>query len=62
MTWGGQVTAQIVSIAFTAVFAIVATTIILYVLRAILGDLRVSDEDETTGIDLSEHSESAYSE
>ena len=62
VTWGGQITTQIVSIAFTAVFAMVATTIILYVLRAILGDLRVSDEDETTGIDLSEHSESAYSE
>lgn len=62
MTWGGQVTAQIVSICFTAVFAMVATTIILYVLRAILGDLRVSEEDESTGIDLTEHSESAYSE
>ncbi|NRA01120.1 MAG: ammonium transporter [Myxococcales bacterium] len=62
VSWGGQVMKQVASIGFTAVFAIVATTIILYVLRVILGDLRVSEEDESTGVDLTQHSESAYSE
>jgi hypothetical protein len=31
------------------------------VLRLVFGSLRVSDEDEDTGLDLSLHSESAYS-
>ena len=35
------------------------TTIILKVLDAIMG-LRVSDEDEMAGLDLSQHSETAY--
>jgi len=58
--WGGQVATQLLSIAFTAVFVIVATTIILFVMKLILGDLRVDEEAETTGLDLSEHSEAAY--
>ena len=38
----------------------VVTTIILKVLDAVMG-LRVSDEDEMAGLDLSQHSETAYS-
>jgi ammonia channel protein AmtB len=33
---------------------------ILFALKLILGDLRVSDEAEYEGLDLSEHSETAY--
>ena len=58
--YGGQIWVQLVSIAFTAVFAIIMTAIILFVLKAILGDLRVDEEAEHIGIDLSEHSEAAY--
>ena len=36
------------------------TLIILVVLKAILGDLRVDDESEAMGLDLTEHSETAY--
>ena len=43
----------------TWVFALVMTTVILKVLDALMG-LRVSDEDEATGLDLSQHSETAY--
>jgi len=57
---GGQVVKQLISIAFTAAFAIGLTVIILFVLKAVLGDLRVGEEEEHQGLDLSEHSEAAY--
>jgi Amt family ammonium transporter len=60
VTWGGQVWIQLKSIAFTAVFAPVATLVILLLLRAIFGSLRLNEEAEFEGVDLSEHSESAY--
>ncbi|MBC8355550.1 MAG: ammonium transporter [Planctomycetes bacterium] len=51
----GQVAAVIV----TVVFSIVATFIILKILDATMG-LRVSQEDETAGLDLSQHGEEGY--
>ncbi len=60
VTWAGQVAAQLQSVVFTAIFAVVVTVIILFVLRLIFGDLRVSEEAEFAGLDLSEHSETAY--
>ena len=60
--WGGQVWIQFQSIIFTAVFSIVLTLIILVVLRLLFGDLRVDEEGENTGLDLTEHSETAYSQ
>jgi len=60
VTWGAQVMKQVVSVLFTAVFASGLTLGILVVLRALLGNLRVSDEQEQEGLDLSQHSESAY--
>ena len=51
---------KIVSVLVTAIFAPLATLAILLVLRAVMGDLRVTDESEFEGLDLSEHSESAY--
>ncbi len=53
---------QAKSILFTAVFAPVATLVILFVLRAVFGSLRPSEENEALGIDQSEHNESAYIE
>jgi Amt family ammonium transporter len=55
-----QVWKQIVSIGFTALYAGLLTVAILYVLKALMGDLRVSHESEYQGLDLSEHSETAY--
>ena len=60
MTNASQFWLQLQSVAFTAVFAPAATLVILLVLRAIFGSLRVSDEAEYAGLDLSEHSETAY--
>ncbi len=58
---GAQIMKQIASIGFTAVFAVVMTLAILFVLKLVMGDLRVSAEDESQGLDLTQHSESAYS-
>src|SRR5262249_55992053 len=55
-----QVMTQLAGIAFVAVFAPLATAVILLALRLAFGSLRVSDEDEIEGLDLSQHSESAY--
>ena len=37
------------------------TFVILYALKLVIGSLRVTDEDEYEGLDVSQHSESAYS-
>jgi len=57
---GGQILIQLKSIVFTAVFAPAATIVILLVLRAVFGNLRLDEESESLGVDLSEHSETAY--
>ncbi len=55
-----QVMVQLKGIAFTAVFAPLMTVIILGALKLVFGSLRVDDESEAAGLDLSEHSEAAY--
>jgi ammonium transporter, Amt family len=57
---GQQIMVQLKGIGFTAIFAPVATVVILGVLKLVFGSLRVGDEEEVVGLDLSEHSESAY--
>ena len=54
-----QLWVQLVAVLVTWVLGFVMTTIILKVLDAIMG-LRVSEEDELAGLDLSQHSETAY--
>lgn len=55
-----QIVVQLKGIAFTAIFAPVATIVILTVLKLVFGSLRVDPESEAEGLDLAEHSESAY--
>jgi Amt family ammonium transporter len=55
-----QIMVQLKGMAFVAVFAPVATAAILMMLRMVFGSLRVEAEGEMQGLDLSEHSESAY--
>jgi Amt family ammonium transporter len=57
---GAQIWIQTKSIVFTAVFAPLATLAILFLLRVLFGSLRADDEAEFVGLDLAEHSESAY--
>ncbi len=57
---GGTVlTGQIVAVAITWGFSIVATFIILKVVDGLLG-LRVSERDEVVGLDVSQHEEEGY--
>lgn len=56
----GQLTVQVIAVAATCALAFIGTAIILGVLKAIMG-LRVTEEQEVMGLDLSEHRESAYS-
>ncbi len=55
----GQVITQIEAVAATWILAIVGTFIILKIVDAIMG-LRVAKEEEQTGLDISQHNESAY--
>jgi len=50
---------QMVAIVVTWVFAALVTWILLKILDATMG-LRVSDEDEQMGLDLSQHNEAGY--
>src|ERR1035438_7337885 len=56
---GGLWTTQLKAIGITLCMAVVGTTIIAYIIRAILG-LRVSAEVEVSGLDLAEHGEEGY--
>jgi Amt family ammonium transporter len=56
----GQLWTQILAVVATMALSVVGTAIILKIVDAIVG-LRVSDEDEEAGLDLSQHSETAYS-
>jgi Amt family ammonium transporter len=55
----GQLWVQAVSVVATIIFAVVGTAIILGILKATMG-LRVLEEDERMGLDLSQHNERAY--
>jgi len=50
---------QVKAIGLTLVLAIVGTTIIAYIVKAVIG-LRPSPEVETSGLDLAEHGEEGY--
>jgi Amt family ammonium transporter len=56
----GQLWIQIVAVLATMVFAFVGTLVILGILKALMG-LRVSEEEEQMGLDLSQHNEKGYS-
>ena len=55
----GLLTSQLIAVGATVAFAAAGTAVILLVLKAIMG-LRVNDDDEQLGLDLSQHNESAY--
>ncbi|WP_313493471.1 ammonium transporter [Stenotrophomonas sp.] len=56
---GHQLWVQVVSVGFTVLWSAVVTAVILLVVRALVG-LRVSEEAERTGLDVTTHGESAY--
>ncbi len=54
-----QVTAQFVGVVVTAIYTGIVSFIILKIVDAVIG-LRVSEEEEVTGLDLSLHDEKGY--
>ncbi|MBN1842682.1 MAG: ammonium transporter [Deltaproteobacteria bacterium] len=56
----GQLWIQFVSVIATCVFAFVMTLIIFKIVDCTMG-LRVTDEEEVRGLDITQHSETAYS-
>jgi Amt family ammonium transporter len=56
----GQLWIQFVSVAATWIFAFVMTSIILKAVDVVVG-LRVTEEDEERGLDISQHNETGYS-
>ncbi|MFC1839745.1 ammonium transporter [Thermodesulfobacteriota bacterium] len=57
----GQLWVQFVSVIATMAFSFVMTFIILKIVSLVTGGLRVSDEDEEKGLDISLHNETGYS-
>src|SRR5882757_7800972 len=57
----GQLGNQVIGVLFTAVFAGGITFVLLKIVDALIG-LRVDIEDESVGLDLTQHGERAYSE
>lgn len=55
----GQLWIQFITVVATWILAVVGTYIILSIVKAIVG-LRVADEEERMGLDLSQHNERAY--
>ena len=58
---GAQFFNQLRGVLFTMAFVGAATFVILKVVNALIG-LRLTEEDETLGLDLSQHGESAYND
>ena len=55
----GQLWTQIVAVVATWILAVVGTCILLSIVKAIMG-LRLADDEERMGLDLSQHNERAY--
>jgi Amt family ammonium transporter len=55
-----QLLVQVIAVLATWIFAAVGTIVILSILKAVMG-LRVSEEEELMGLDLSQHNERGYS-
>jgi Amt family ammonium transporter len=55
----GQLLNQAIGVAIAWSLSIVGTLIILFIVDKLVG-LRVSEEDERTGLDLSQHDEEGY--
>jgi Amt family ammonium transporter len=58
----GQVAVQALGIAAAALWCALVTWILLRVIAALLGGLRVSDEEETEGLDVASHGERGYTD
>ncbi len=54
------IVAQLLAILLTVVVATVGTALIMFVLKVVMKDIRVAPREESEGLDISQHGESAY--
>ncbi len=59
MTMGSQLGVQLIGIVSTIIYTAILTYIIIKVVSAVMG-FRVTEEDETTGLDIALHDEKGY--
>jgi Amt family ammonium transporter len=59
VTDGGLLGAQLKAVAITIVLSVVATTVIAFIVKAVVG-LRPTQEVESQGLDICEHGEEGY--
>jgi Amt family ammonium transporter len=58
---GEQFVTQAITVVFTLVYSGIATYVLLKVAGLFTGGIRVTDEEETEGLDIASHGERAYS-
>lgn len=61
MTMGSQTLVQVTGILATGIYTAVLTFVILKIVGALTSGIRVSDEEEQVGCDISDHDEKGYS-
>ena len=61
MTIGSQVGVQVTGILATGIYTAIATFILVKVVGAITSGIRVTDEQEQMGCDITDHDEKGYS-
>ena len=59
MTIGSQVGVQVLGVVAVLVWTVVATFVILQVVKLLVG-LRVDEQQETEGLDITQHEETGY--
>lgn len=57
---GAQLGAQAIGVVAYAIWALVLSFIFLYIIKSLFGGLRVTEEEEIAGLDISEHGTIAY--
>lgn len=63
--YGGGITqlgVQVMGVAVSGVYAFAVSFVILYVMKKVMGGLRVTEEEEIIGLDVSEHGSYGYPE
>jgi Amt family ammonium transporter len=61
MTIGSQLMVQITGILAVGIYTAIATFILLKIVSALTSGIRVTDEQEQQGLDITDHDEKGYS-
>ena len=61
MTMGSQLMVQVIGILATGIYTLVVTVILMKVVGALTSGNRVTNEQEMTGLDITDHNEKGYS-